>query len=913
MNPQSWELVKATFAAASKMAPDRAEAFVRETCRDDQLACQETLAMLRTTLWAGHSADTLHQHELVPGTLVSERFKVEHMIAQGGMGKVYRALDLKLKRIVALKAVRANGRLTRELRERLRQEADLISKLNHPSICVLYDASEHEGVDYLVMEFLEGETLEQRMARKPLALSESIRVALDLLSAMDYAHRQGIIHRDLKPGNVMLTKGGTKLLDFGIAKLRNYNDTSEAFTTGTPIYMAPEQLPRGVSDVRTDIYSFGLMLQQMLTNSPVNTAKTILNAAMISRSIKQIVSKCLAEDPADRWQDAGDLRCALEMASEEPLGLALQQKKANSLKRLAAFMTLVAVASISWAILSARRPPDARLEYQILPPPDTEFLPIEQAGPPVVSPDGNVIVFVARDKTSQRLWLRRADSVSAVAIEGTDGAIHPFWSPDSRTIGFFANKKLQTIELGSTRPKVLCDAEEGRSGTWSRDGVIAFSPSYTAPLFRVSATGGMPVPITTMDSGGRENSHRWPSFLPDGQHVLFVIRSNIRERNGLYSVSILGGQPKRIGQVDSSAVYSGPSDGRLGHLFYMRNSAVVAQPFLPGSQEFSGEPVTVAQLGYGLESSTRAPLSVSETGVLVYGGGENSKSQLRWYDMNGNSLAVQPEIYDWRTRFLRLSPSNDTIVMERIDFRFGSGSLWLKRDKAPVFFGMDPLSIFAPVWSPNGLNIAFAVDKGTTFELMMAPIDGGHSRRLVSSAAMVVPTDWTSDGSLLYEIEHGDGGWELRTTSVNELDRKVVPLNLQVSERYGRVSPDGHWLAYTSLRTGTEEVWIRSFPPSDPAFQVSVSGGTQPVWSRSSNDLYFIDHDRRLVRSRLHLSARRAEPPRILFPLPKAIQPGRTSGWEYDITRNEDRVILTLPDSVHESKPITVVRNWRSQ
>jgi serine/threonine protein kinase len=923
MNDEIWQRIKDIYSAAIELSPEEAVRFIENSCQDDETVRREALQMLRAAahphfldrpaIWASWPGAIAPSPKLSPGTIIGKRFRIEEMIAQGGMGNVYRATDVELNRTVALKTVRPSTFSTDQFLVQLRQEAQVISKLTHPGICTLHDAGRHQGLDYLVMEFLDGETLGGRMSRKQLTLAESIRVALDLLTALDYAHRRGIIHRDLKPNNVMLTKSGTKLLDFGIAK--HWQNDADTLIAGTPAYMAPEQLRDGVSDIRTDIYSFGILFCSLL--SPPGTAPVDVVSVIdgIPPSFRQIVSKCLADDPADRWQDAGDLRFAIQTASLQPLEAESLNKRSTRFVAVAvAVMVMLAVVAggLWFGRKGSEGVPASRIEFEILPPDGHKFAPIERGGPPVVSPDGTMVVFVAQNQTGSNLWLRKIDSAVASVLPGTDGAAHPFWSPDSKQVGFFARNSLLTIELGSNSPKQVCVAGEGRGAAWSPQGVIVFSPGYTDPLFRVPATGGNPIPITKLDTANEENSHRWPSFLPDGKRVLFVLRSNNRQRQGLYSVSIDGGVPQRIADIESSAVFA-PTDKSNGYLLYVHEARIVAKPFRTDDLTFTGSPAVIGDLGATDESTNRAPISVSETGVLAYGGGQLSKSRVVWYDSSGKELTDRQQVYPWRTRFLRLSPDNRTLALEKLDLRFGTGSIWLhdlQHSTRPLT--IDPISAFSPVWSPNGQNVAYAVDRGETFELMTTSVNGALSKVLFSSKMLVAPTDWTPDGFLVYEVQDPRQGWIVGRVSVGDPFQTVTP-DTSPHERFARLSPNRHWLAYTSTKTGNEEVYIRPTAQADREIQISAVGGSEPVWGAGPGDLLFVDNDRMLVRYQINLTSRRVEASKPLLRLPPIQSPGRAAGWEYDVTSDGKSIVVTLPDSQQETRPITVVTGWQQR
>jgi serine/threonine protein kinase len=935
MNPDTWERIKDIYLACLEVPPEERERFIENASEGDEQVRAEALEMLRKSAKDSHFLDrsALHMDSsgsstpvspfAVSGQLISDRFRIEQLIARGGMGEIYRATDIELNRTVALKTVPSSSFLSQELRTRLRQEAQLVSKLNHSGICTLYDVRQHEGIDYLIMEFIAGETLGERLSRGPLDTQQAIDINLQVLAALEYAHREGVIHRDIKPANIMLTKGGPKLLDFGIAKFTHYQalpDDSPAgapltrtgFSIGTPPFMAPEQ-HHGLADARTDIYAFGVTFAAMLGTQIVSSLEKQFDISQIKEPLRQIITKCVKDDPSERWQNAGDLKSTLEMIHQESSRQKPELKTSRPITAAAIAMTAILIIAVSSVLVLVRTsPPNLPLEFQIFPPSGSQFLTIEQAGPPSISPDGASLAFVARDQSGQqKLWLRRMASVSALPLPGTEGATHPFWSPDSQSIGFFARNKLMTIEIAHGLVKTICDAHDGRGGAWGQD-VIVFSPGFTNPLFRVSASGGVPIPITSLDLGREENSHRWPSFLPDHKHILFVVRAITPENSGLYAVSLDGGKPKRIDRIESGAVYAPTKQRGPGNLIYMRGSQIIAQPFNVEKLEFAGEPATITDLGFIDTSTTRLPVSISDTDVLTYGGGQATSSQVTWYDSAGKEVSHLS--YPGVVRFLRLSPDINTVAMEKLDFRFGSGSLWFLGTEKPVSsrFTFDPISAYTPVWSPDGKSVAYTVHTGNSFELTVGSIDGSSRRVLLTTpqSAPNEPTDWTKDGFIVYEIKNPNTGWDLRRISVERSELNSPVLNSPADERQARLSPDGTWMAYTSNENGAQQVYVTQFPPSGPHLQVSTAGGSQPVWGLGSREVFFIDAERMLRRSPIDFRLRRAGTPTSLFQFPPPADPGIMDGWEYDVAADTERFITGSPAPLQESRPVTVISPW---
>jgi predicted Ser/Thr protein kinase len=493
-------------------------------------------------------------------------YEILASVGAGGMGEVYRARDTRLDRTVAIKVLPSHLSSNPEIRQRFDREARTISSLSHPHICALHDVGHQDGIDYLVMEFLEGETLTDRLSRGALPAEQVLRYSIEIADALDKAHRQGIVHRDLKPGNIMLTKSGVKLVDFGLAKLAaagpantsvsilptqaGMNLTQEGTILGTFQYMAPEQLEGKEADARSDIFAFGAVLYEMATGKKAFSGKSqasliasILSAEpppissvqpMTPPALDRVVKTCLAKDPDDRWQTAHDVMLQLkwiaEGGSQAGVPAPLVARRRGHERLAWGVAAVLAVSTIALAAVQLARPRAAVrvVRSSLLPPEKTTYHFIgDAAGPPAVSPEGLQIAFTARDSSGKSLlWVRSLDSPVPRAVAGTEDAMYPFWSPDSKFIGFFAGGKLKKIEASGGPAFALCDAGDARGGTWNKDGVIVFEPHFRDPLFRVPATGGKAAPVTKFDESRRETTHRFPFFLPDGSHFLYLAGSH---------------------------------------------------------------------------------------------------------------------------------------------------------------------------------------------------------------------------------------------------------------------------------------------------------------------------------------------------------------------------------------------------
>jgi serine/threonine protein kinase/Tol biopolymer transport system component len=818
---------------------------------------------------------------LTPGTKLGP-YQIQSPLGAGGMGEVYRALDTRLDRTVAIKVLAAHLSSSPELKQRMEREARAISSLNHPHICHLYDIGAQDGTDYLVMELLEGETLAERLRTGAMPLIEVFKIGIAVAEALAFAHRNSIVHRDLKPGNIMLTQGGAKLMDFGLAKPLGMQTTATgsgaapSFTAmptmsgpsplsplttagsiiGTIQYMSPEQIEGKEADARSDIFAFGAVLYEMVTGkrpfagkSQISLASSILEndpepisaiKPQTSPAFEHVVTTCLQKNPEERFQTAHDIKLELQWIAADrsapPVAVALpsvshRRERIGWAGAVVAAIVLGAAAGI-FIYRPAQSAPAIRT---VINPPEKTTLNLtgDGAGPPVLSPDGTSIAFgatAADGKTG--LWIRPMNSLQAHALPDTEGAIFPFWSPDSGSLGFFAESKLKTIDLNGGSVQVVCDAQLGRGGAWGPGGVILFSPGPSAPLMRVSAIGGSPAPVTKVDAA-QHTSNRWPFFLPDGSHFLYLALHHDPSKSSntaIYYASLDGSENRPLLRSQSNAVYAS------GFLLFARGDQLMAQPFDPAKGTLSGEPRSAAK-GVMNDASTWHMDASASGGLLVFGSGGSGDLQLVWMDRSGKQISI---IADKITNLqgASISPQGDRVALQ-IDA--GVNDIWVmdlaRGVRTRLTFG--PVANITPVWSPDGKWIAYTSNRSGHFEIYRKPSDGsGAEELLLTEEQQSVVDSWSRDGKYLIYSRPNPGNWQIWALPL-EGERKpwqVIPRGVQ-----GRISPDGHWLAYTSNESGAVEVFVVAFGGGQGKWQVSARGGAAPRWSKDGKELYYMD------------------------------------------------------------------------
>lgn len=885
-------------------------------------------------------------------------YEIQSPLGAGGMGEVYRARDTRLERTVAIKILPAHLSSSAELKARFEREARAVSALNHPHICHLYDVGAQNGTAYLVMEYLEGESLAARLLKGPLSLKPALEFGIQIAEALATAHRAGILHRDLKPGNVMLTGGGAKLLDFGLAKsspelkgtaasaisgmtpstptmtIADLSSPSRGLTqrgsvVGTFQYMAPELLQGAEADARSDVFSLGCVLYEMVTGRKAFEGKSQLSVltailekdpeavskvqAMSPPAFDHLVKTCLEKNPEERFQTALDVKVELKWIVAG--GVQMQPAVAAKSSRLpwlaAGAALLIALAAVG-AYISAPRRQEAAVVRSFIPPPaGMAFVTLAPAaGPPVISPDGSRLVFAARDdKGKEQLYIRPLGSISPVPIPGTEEASYPFWSPDSREIGFFADAKLKKIDVNGGPPQTLCESAIGRGGAWGKDGLIVFAAGPQQPLSRVSAGGGTSEPATKLDLADGENSHRWPYFLPDGKHFLFWARNSRGTLEHAIFIGTVGSLDARpLIKSESMAVYVS------GYLLFMRGQTLMAEPFDAQRLETTGSAVPVAEHVLINLTSNRPVFSASDNGTLVYQtGSEQGGWRLLWFTRDGKPAGTLGEA----DRYFDPAISPDgTRVAAHLFTSQGTGDIWvfdLRRDtKTRLTFG--PANQRFPVWSGDGKTIYYASNGKGSYHIFAKAADGvGSDLVVMDEDAFDYPRDVSPDQKYLVYMRGATVGttggtaiWGLPLTGDERKPFAIVPS--LYSTGAATVSPDNKWMSYESNESGRFEVYVTLFPGGGGKWQVSTAGGTSAKWRRDGKEMFFLDPADNLMAVDVNPSGSTIQlgTPHALF---RAVGVQNTLG-AYSVTADGKKFLINTGDVKEENQPLTMVQNW---
>jgi Tol biopolymer transport system component len=874
-------------------------------------------------------------------------------IGAGGMGEVYRARDTRLDRAVAIKVLPAQLSSSPELRERLEREARTISQLSHPHICALYDIGREGDTDFFVMEYLEGQTLAERLEKGSLPFEQVCRYGGEIAEALGTAHAAGVVHRDLKPGNVMLTKSGVKLMDFGLAKVhaapvpigaltsaptRTRDLTIEGTLLGTVPYMAPEQLEGRQADARTDIFAFGAVLHEMAVGrkaftgaSQASLMAAILTSeppavssvqAMSPPAFDRLVQTCLAKDPADRWQSAQDI--GLQLAWIARGGTDQPGRPARNLSSAPRWLMGLAAASVLTAaalmtLYALRRPPSAPaapIRFAVRAPVGTRFTWTPQHQLFAVSPDGRRLVFVARGADGRDfLWMRSLSEPSAVTLPGTDGALAPFWSPDGRFIAFFADGKLKKIDSSGGPPVALCDARgDYPSGSWGSQHSILFAP-LSEPFIRLVADGGgSPSVVLKADASRGERTVCWPSFLPDGRHYLYLGRNATEKQTYLRLGSIEGGKTAPLLTNCSRAQYvpgdsNNASGGRSGYLLYARDGNLLAQPFDSRRLRLAGDPIPSGQEIWQHVLIGIATFSASNNGLLASRGGR-IPARLVWIDRAGRETGSVAPTSGFES--VRLSPDSRKFVVSRTNPRTGLKDLLIGDLSRGVLARLDLDSdndYAQPVWSPDGTRIALSVRSMRDPRVLhwLALRGSGFPQPILPPGGAQRPEDWSPDGRfILYFGARGSGLWVVNVEGEPK-PRKLVSETTADPTAYAQFSPDGHWIAYCSPESGRSEVYLTSFPEPTERIRVSASGGSRPRWKRDGREIYFVSADNEMIATPVRLAAGvEIGEARPLFRIDPA-------GWsDYDVTPDGARFLAAANIPIQDADAIAVTVNWLS-
>ncbi|HVI08257.1 MAG TPA: protein kinase, partial [Candidatus Binatia bacterium] len=809
-------------------------------------------------------------------------------LGSGGMGEVYRACDTRLDRTVAVKILPSHLSNNPEAKQRFDREARAISSLNHPNICTLFDVGHQDGVDYLVMEFLEGETLAQRLTRGALPIEQVLRYGIEICEGLERAHKSGVVHRDLKPGNVMLTKNGAKLMDFGLAKAVPANGptpasslvmtvsqpsadqplTSRGTVIGTFQYMSPEQTEGKEADVRSDIFALGAVLYEMASGRRAFSGKTqasIVAAILASDpppistvqpmsppALEQIVRTSLAKDPDDRFQTVHDLKLQLKwiaQASSSQLAAPAQvrarrvvQKRTLAIAAAAGWLVAVAACVLFAANRSKLQEAQRPLTAAWLAPDGTSFAPVVD-GAPMLSPDGATLAFLVGEAANTKLWVRDVASGATRPLAEAERVTFPFWSPDSKFVGFFSGGKMKKVALAGGPVQIICDAPEGRGASWSPRGVIIFTPNIFESLYKVAEGGGTAEKITQAESGW---THRNPHFLPDGDHFLFTARqaSGVATVTGsLFGASLSGEKPRQLLEKGSNVQYS------EGYLLYIREAVLVARKFDAKALKFTGDPIPVAEkLDYWNARDVAA--FTAAHGTLVYREGSLQKSQAVWVDASGKELGKfgEPGVYLTPTS----SPDGSAVGVVRTDADTGKGDVWIIDTSRNTAFRSTfaDASNISFAFSPDGKRIVVGMVNGSVMGGMwIQPTSGsGAQMKVETPSHWGSILSWSRDGRYVFVMVQNNATREDVYYADLNGEKKIMPLlQSPANESAAELSPNGKWLAYMSDESGRFEVYVTAFPGPGGKWQVSNGGGQWPSWSKDGKHLYYTSGDKLML------------------------------------------------------------------
>jgi Tol biopolymer transport system component len=867
-------------------------------------------------------------------------YEILSPIGAGGMGEVYRAKDTRLGRDVAVKVLPSHLSESPELKQRFEREAKAISQLTHPHICTLYDVGSQDGVEYLVMELLEGETLSDRLGKGPLPRDQVIRCGIEITEALEKAHRAGIVHRDLKPGNIMLTRSGVKLLDFGLAKMvagpvlpaevtslptegvRGAPLTEQGTVMGTFQYMAPEQLEGGEADARSDIFALGAVLYEMATAHKAFTGKSRVSligsilkdeppaistiAPMTPPALDRLVQTCLAKDPEDRIQTAHDVNLQLKWIAEggsqagiaAPVVALRRRRDRVSWAIVGALAGLLLGAAAVWGV--ARRvggtQPVTRLAVPI---PVGDSFVMDHYSSVAISPDGRRVVYVGRRADKRQLFLRALDAAEVTPVAGTEGAYSPFFSPDGRWVGFWAEGKIKKVALSGGESIVVCECGglDGFYGAdWGHDDTIVLSRGWAQGLERVPASGGPPQSVTKVSAKGADRGHLWPEILPGNKAVLFTIfTGGSLEDFQIAAVSLATGEKKVLIKGGTYGRYAAS-----GHLLYLRGGTLFAVPFDPRRLEVTGAAFPVAE-GVFENTNRGGGYAVSRDGTMLYapGGLVQTQASLLWVDRHGTATPATKIKRPFQNP--SISPDGTRIAVLVAAETYDIWILDLDRDSLTrLSFGKD--DVF-PIWSPDGKRVVYASSKPGVYNLYARAADGsGSDEPLTSEQEPSVPQSFSPDGKLLvFDKTRGEAGeiW------IYPLEKGSSPRPfLQGPFLYsgGRLSPDGRWLAYQSNESGKWEVYVAAFPGPGGKWQISTDGGEQALWGPSGKEIFFA-HDKKAMRAAVTTT------PTFSASRPDVLFEGDYQGWTIAPDGNR---FLVVKDETAASAPnhLNLVLNW---
>jgi serine/threonine protein kinase len=932
MTPERWKQVSRVYNAALAKDGDARGLYMTQACAGDQDLRNEVEALL------AESGATDLGHENLAGKRLGP-YQLDALLGAGGMGHVYRATDTRLQRAVAVKVLPSVLADDPQFRARFDREAKTIAALNHPYICTLYDVGLDGATAFLVMELIAGESLAARLERGRLPIDQARTIAIQIAEALTAAHRAGIVHRDLKPGNVMVTGSGTKLLDFGLAKSVAVGIgarpvsmiqtkppaatplTAQGSILGTFQYMAPEQLEGREADTRTDIFAFGVLTYELFTGRKAFDAKSqasLIGAIMhgdpapmrthqpaMPAALERLVRTCLAKDPDHRWQSASDLAREMRLVADDGGGASAAPRSTRRRNgRTATIVSMIAATCIAIAMAfggyragQVARDPAPLVRFTILPPRGGRFIPNpggDFAPALAVSPDGRWIAFAATDGSGLlRIWVRGLDRVDSRPLQGTEGGRYPFWSPDSRSLGFMTQVAVKRIEIGGGAPRKLVDLKDGAGASWSRSGTILVG-TVGSGLFKVGSDGGPSTAVRVAnDSGGG----RMPVFLPDDRHFVYWDRT-VQTAEGAIRIGSLDG-------ADSATLVSSARGVGFGsdYLLFARGTTLFAQQFSPDARQLIGPPVAVTEPVGVSSTGGYGAFAASQSGVLVVGYGAPVSRQPTWIDRRGRHLqTVGPS--DTFVN-LSLSRNENDVLLTRIDPSGGFNPVWRYELSRQSRTALTPGG--TPVFSPDGQSVAF-VQMPNLRGIGRISTDTNKTETLLDTLAW--PTDWSADGTrLLIQQPAAVTGFDIAMLDV--ATHRATPLVTDEADQgEGHFSPDEQWIAYTTNQSGRAEVWALSLTTKQRR-QLSNDGGSEPRWRRDGKELFYLAPDRTLMSVPIEMIGGALKPgaPAPLFHLNVPLAVGMF-GLDYDPSADGSRFLVSEVIGAAEPLPITVFLNW---
>ena len=940
MKADRWQRIEALYHAADARPRNEWTAFVRDACAGDEALAREVLALLEQPASAGAffaqsaagiAAPLLSDDSGLVGRRVGV-YQIVSRIGAGGMGEVYRARDTTLNRDVAFKILPEPFALDGDRIARFKREAQILASLNHPNIGAIYGFEDGDGIRGLVLELVDGPTLADRIAQGPVPIDEALPIARQIADALEAAHEQGIVHRDLKPANIKLRPDGTvKVLDFGLAKAVagplegetgaptiTVNRTADGLLLGTVAYMSPEQARGQLVDKRSDIWAFACVVYEMLTGRAAFARETLTEtlAAVLERepewsaipdatpsAIVRLLHRCLDKDPKRRLRDIGDARYDCDLLVDKDTVPAMPgRKKTGALAiALAIVGAAVAVGFVPFTLIRSAAGPApvvtrsaeaAEVRLDVVTPPTSD--PVSVA----VSPDGSTITFAATRDGATQLWVRRLDSTDLEPLRGTDGASFPFWSPDGRSVAYFAHGALARIDLGSGAVQSLAPADSGRGGAWAPDGTIVFQPSPgVGPLYRVPAQGGSAA-ATSVTNG------RFPQFLPDWRHFIYF-RRDVSGSRGVYIADLQGGDGRRVLDTDAAAVFAAP-----GYLLFSRQGVLFAQAFDSRTFNIRGDPLPVAKGVFVNGPMLNAPVSASRAGPIVYRtASAGGLRQFIWFDRQGRVLGnvgeptenlLQPE----------LSPDGRRVAVHRL--LDANTDIWMLDVDRGILSRVtsSPLAENSPIWSPDGQRLMIA----STGNLHVIAPAGGDLKEdvLLETPREKWPNDWSRDGEYVLYGERGTTMTSRHLWALSLGDRKPVPVAQSAAdEENGQFSPDARWIAYQSTESGRMEVYVQPFRHPGPKVRVSTGGGVQARWSSDGRELFYIGLDGKLMAVLVTLGANEMQigvaKPLFATRIGDPLETNMRRAYVVSVD-NQRFLIDTLSET---TVPMTVLLNWR--